>query len=254
MGVIKMLKKSKDAPTITSSAMAVASSQTDDRSQLKFFTAELKKAEAAVVDLEQRVARLEKVIVDAEVAHSALQSFINADGGLALAEYSAGRADNSDIAKLISADETTARAAHAAKAALLNAQSALANARAEVVRLNGRREAAVLQYLTQRADERAKSYMLVWNAFCRAHDNLVGISTALSSGDYGGEILMTRAPIVAPRFNLPSSADSHEYLPTMTHLADDHAVESAAGDWLEARRRLTENVDADLDDLVGPSV
>jgi hypothetical protein len=100
-----------------------------------------------------------------------------------------------------------------------------------VVRLDRDREAAVLEYLTWRADEHARSYMTIYNALTGSQDTLLGVSTAFSSGDYGGEIMMSRSPIQVPRFNLPSAADKNEYLPTMLHHADEHMVESTASAW-----------------------
>jgi hypothetical protein len=55
-----------------------------------------------------------------------------------------------------------------------------------------------------------------------------------------------------PRFNLPSTADKNEYLATMTHLASSMVVEDSTSNWLQARNRLTADVDAELDDLIGP--
>jgi hypothetical protein len=111
----------------------------------------------------------------------------------------------------------------------------------------------VLAYLTVRADAVARAYEKLFAALCRTHDQLVGISAALMSRDYGGEITMTTTPIVIPNFNLPSLT-GHEYLATRKHIASEHAVQDASSVWFAARNRLTANPTADLDYLIGPGL
>jgi hypothetical protein len=69
---------------------------------------------------------------------------VAADGGVALAEYAAGKASDHPIARLIQTKENTAKAASAAKGALQNAHDMLAAARAEVGRLELEKDNAVL--------------------------------------------------------------------------------------------------------------
>jgi hypothetical protein len=129
---------------------------------------------------------------DADAAHAAVQEAVAADGGVALAEYAAGSAADGGIAKLIAAEETTAKAAAAAKSALPKAQAMLADARAEVTRLEREKEDAALAHLRTRADDVALTYKRAFDLLCRSHDQLVGISAALSAtGEYGGEIVMS---------------------------------------------------------------
>jgi hypothetical protein len=63
---------------------------------------------------------------------------------------------------------------------------------------------------------------------------------------------MSTVPIQVSRFNLPSTADPNEYLPTMRHLASESVVESSTASWMQARNRLSKDVGAALDDLIGP--
>src|SRR5216684_5161478 len=84
------------------------------RERLRHFDGEVSKAKEAVADLEQRVERLEIIVAEADAAHHALQLHIANDGGVSLASYSIGEAVDSDIAKLVMAAETSARAATAA--------------------------------------------------------------------------------------------------------------------------------------------
>lgn len=225
----------------------------DGRERLRFFADELAKANEAVLELEARLQRLTSICQDAELAHATLQQAIAEDGGVSLAEYAAGNAQDGDIAHLVQAKETTAKAAAAARDALPNVQAMLAKARSEVERLEQQKESAALEYLRQRADHVALQYKRIFTALCRSHDQLVGISAALSAtGAHGGEIRMSETRIEVPRFNLPSVADPNEYLSSMTHLANDTTVEDSTASWLQARNRLANDVDAELDDLIGP--
>jgi hypothetical protein len=225
----------------------------DGRDRLRFFATELVKANNAVTELETRLNRLTNIVRDADAAHVALQQAIADDGGVALADYAAGNTPDCAIAKLIAVDEAASKAAAAAKEALPNVQNTHAHARAEVTRLEQKKEDTALEYLRGRADELALQYKRIFNALCRSHDQLVGISVALStSGEYGGEIRMSTLPVKVPRFNLPSTADPNEYLPTMDHLASEFTVEGSAADWQQARERLFKDADAELDDLIGP--
>lgn len=225
----------------------------DGRDRLRFFAAEHAKACGAVAELEARVGRLTTIIRDADAARAALQQAIADDGGISLAGYAAGSAPDGAIAKLIAADEAASKAAAAATDALPNVQSVLANARSEVSRLEQKREEAALEYLRMRADDLALQYKRIFGTLCRVHDQLAGVSIALSSsGAYGGEIRMSTLPVEVPRFNLPSTADPNEYLPMMTHVGTESTVEESSAIWLEARERLAQDVEANLDDLVGP--
>lgn len=226
----------------------------DGRERLRFFADELVKANEAVAELEVRLNRLTGIIHDADLAHATLQQAIAEDGGLALAEYAAGKAQDDDMAQLVQAKETTAKAAAAARDALPNVQDMLSRARNEVTRLEQLKQDAALQYLKQRADHVALQYKRIFSALCRSHDQLVGISAALSAtGQHGGEIRMSTTPMQVPRFDLPSVADPNEFLPTMTHQPAENAVYDATASWLEARNRLSQDAEAELDDLIGPA-
>src|SRR5205814_563438 len=120
-------------------------------------------------------------ITDADAAHAALQEAVAADGGVSLAAYALGNASDQPIAKLIMHEENTSKAAGAARAALPNAQAMLADARAECSRLERDKENAGLAYLRGRADEVALSYKRAFDLLCTTHDQLVGISAALSA-------------------------------------------------------------------------
>lgn len=266
MGLMeKLLNGKKTEPAAELPVVVTPSPGLDGRDRLRFFSAQLAKAHKAITELEEREERLAAIIKDALAAHAALHQAIALDGGVALAEYSAGNAsDNAPIAKLIAAEETTAKAAAAARDALPNVQAMLANARSQVGSIKQQREDEVLAYLQRRADDYALQYKKIFSALCRQHDVLCGISQAISTtGAYGGDIRMSTMPVEVPRFNLPSiaafgnrvpgsTADPSEYLPMMTHIAADFTVQQSTKDWTQARERLAKDADADLDDLIGP--
>ena len=227
----------------------------DGRERLRYFADELAKASEAVTELETRLERLAGIIRDADVAHATLQQAIADDGGLGLADYAEGNAPDGDVARLVQAKETTAKAAAAARDALPNAQAMLSHARSEVARLEQKKEDAALVYLKQHADHVALQYKRIFNALCRSHDQLVGISAALSAtGEHGGEIKMSSLPTQVPRINLPSEAASNEDLPMMPHLPAEMIVDDSTANWLQARNRLELDVNAELDDLIGPQI
>ena len=227
-------------------------SASDDREPLRRLARELAKACECVADVDARLDRLVKIIRDADAAHIALQEAIKADGGIALAEYAAGNAADAPIAKLIAAEETTAKAAAAAKVALPNAQAMLNAAQAEVKRLEQEKEHAVIAYLRGRADEVAARYRNLFSALCRTHDELAGISAALlPTSPTGREIKMSSLPITVPRFDLPATADPNEYLPTMVHHSDERSAGQSTADWMQARALLAADVEASLDGVIG---
>lgn len=89
------------------------------------------------------------------------------------------------------------------------------------------------------------------SALNRQHDTLVGISAALSSGDFGGEIVMVTTPLVVPNFNLPALSDGSDYLATSGHRAHraGHAFKMVCSAQPAERKP-----EAEIDDLIGPAV
>jgi hypothetical protein len=220
------------------------------RERLRHFDAELAKGQACVSDLEARCARLSAIITDAATADQALQAFIAADGGIALAAYSAGQTTADDeIAKLIAAAKSTSEAAAAAKAALPTAETALGNARSQVTALDGEKAAEIARVVAHFADHLALAYKKSFAETARLHDQLLGFARATSS--IGGGVALIEDELTVPRFGLPSleRADG-QYDPYMRHYANDFVVAQSSKVWATARARLEIDVDADLSDLV----
>lgn len=255
MGIMEKLLKSEKVTEVApekGTALVTAGPVLDGRDRLRFFGQELAKARDAVAELDARQDRLVAIINDADAAREALQDAVEADGGIALSDYAAGNAPDSDIAKLIAREKITAEAAGAAKSALQAASNMLAAAKAEVSRLEAERDGAISAYLLLRADEKGRAYMQVARALFRLHDELRGISQALTTGAYGGDLIMGEVQVVVPRFNLPSVADPNEFLASIVHGADERVVLAEAQKWSEARTRVLQDSDANLDDLLGP--
>ncbi len=223
------------------------------RERLRFAAGELAKARDCVADLEARLARLTAIIGDADAAHVVLQEAIAADGGVALEAYGSGRAPDQPIAELVGAKETTAKAASAAKDALPGVEDMLNKARAEVVRLESVKFDDVVRYLKSRAGDEHKIYLRAFNELCKSYENLCGIAVALSATGHAD--MMTSGlplPIQSPGFNMstgPSHGPSEKI--TMSYMAAEAKVAKSTATWMQARERLMQDADADLDDLIG---
>jgi hypothetical protein len=242
--------KTKKTGTASTPAKASTAPMIPSRDRLLFVAGELAKAQAVVADLEARVARLDTIIADADLASAELQQAIAADGGESLGLYASGQAGgDSEISKMILAEETASRAAVAAKSALPKATSDLEAARAEVVRLGEAKSVEIGEYLMMKADGLARKYHQAFAELCRLHDEITGFALGIDSAV--GEVAMVIEPVKVPRFNLPSLKTSAEYDPFLRHTPSSHIVESAAATWRAGRARLELNVNDDLDDLIG---
>jgi hypothetical protein len=145
--------------TSESSSIRTAKTPPVGRERLRKLHAETLKAQEAAVECEQRIARLQQIIADADTAHQALQAAIAADGGKALEGYAAGHAPtDSEIAKLVMTAENSARAATAAKAALPAAQAQLENIRNQVIVLSEERAKELNFVISMLADVEARAY------------------------------------------------------------------------------------------------
>jgi hypothetical protein len=247
-----MFSVSKKTPRGESSAVvtSIRSKPTEavSRERLRHFDGEVSKAKSAVADLERRIERLESIIIDADAAHRALQLAIVNDGGVALASYSTGAASaDSEIARLVMAAETSARAATAAKAALPHAQASLENARGQLVSLGEERNAELNRVIAMLADGEARAYQKAFDEMCRLHDQLVGYASVAQANL--GDVQLIIDPVKVPRFALPSlgNADADPFL---RHRTNDIVVSDAAKTWSSVRARLVADVDADLSDLI----
>jgi hypothetical protein len=219
------------------------------RERLKHFDSELAKANAAAVEIEERIQRLEAIIVDADAAHERLQIAILLDGGRALASYSAGEAlADSEIAKLVIAADTTARAKAAAVAALPGAQSSLANVRGQAVRLSEERAVELNRVVANLADVEAVAYARAFREVCRLHDRLAGFCRSGAESNIG-DIQRIIDPVKVPRFALPSLGGSPDSDPFLRHATNDLVVDEAARYWKAIREKLEADSDADIDSI-----
>jgi len=226
----------------------------DGRIRLRKAAAELAKANECVAELEARFNRLQNIISDADAAHAALQEAIAADGGLALEAYGAGLASDQPIAELVAIKENTSKAASAAKDALPSVEDMLARARAEAARLENAKFDATIVYLKTCARGEHRRYNDAFAELSRSYDALCGIAVAVSATGHAD--MMTTGlpvPIKAPGFNM-STGPSHgpSELVTLTHNITEARIAGSTSTWMQARERLWQDPDADLDDLIGP--
>jgi hypothetical protein len=215
------------------------------RERLRHFEAELAKAHGFVVSLEARVAQLSTITTDAVAVEQALQLHIAGDDGLAaLAAHAAGQTTPDDeIAKLIAAAKSTAEAAAAAKATLPLAQTALENARAQVVALGEEKAAEINRVVTQLADGLAHAYLKSFEETARLHDQLAGFAAGTST--YVGEIALIIDQLKVPRFALPSlgNIDADPYI---RHRNNEVVIAESTRTWQAVKSRL----ELDLSDLI----
>jgi hypothetical protein len=239
--------KAKQKPPSESSG-TVQTAKLDGRERLRFIDGEVRKANDAVADLEQRVERLGQIVTDAESNHNALQVAINADGGVALAAYSVGQAPaDSEISRLVELAESSAKAATAAKAALPSTEAMLDSARSQVKELGDQRNAEMNHVVALLADADARAYQRAFDEMCRLHDRLIGYSN-VAQVSIGDVQLITENP-KTPRFALPSLGNS-DADPFLRHRVNDFTVNDAAKSWATVRQRLESDVDADLSDIL----
>jgi hypothetical protein len=218
------------------------------RERFRFVDGELKRSNEAIADLEARVARLGSIIADAEVNQNNLQVAINDDGGVALAEFSAGNVSaDSEIAKLVTLAEASQKAANAAKVALPSTEAMLESARSQAAELREKRNAELNRVLASLADVDAQAYQRSFNETCRLHDSLVGYSQ-IAQANIGDVRLIVESPKV-PRFALPSLGNG-DADPFMRHRESEITVGASARSWATVRQRLEVDVDADLSDIL----
>ena len=99
--MFKSVAKNNNSRGESLSSVTLVKQDRVGRGRLVHLDGEVQKAETAVAELEQRIQRLDAILVESEAAQRALQSAISADDGLSLASYSAGNAPaDSEIAKL----------------------------------------------------------------------------------------------------------------------------------------------------------
>lgn len=222
----------------------------DGRARLRQVAGELAKARDCVADLEAQSRRMQSIISDAEASHNALQQAIAADGGVALAAYGAGKADNQPIVGLIAAKENSAKAASAAKVALPSMEEMLTKARAEVDRLTLANSNEVIHYLKRRAAEDIVApYHKTFRDLTATHDVLCGVSVALYATGHG-EMRTVTTPIQVPGFNTSPGPGPNERI-MMQHEANEFKVSDATARWMQAREKLASDPDAQIDDLIG---
>jgi hypothetical protein len=218
------------------------------RDRLKHFDQEVKAAQSAVQEMAERVERLEGIVLEADAAHRALQLAISNDGGVALTSYSAGTSPaDSDIAKLVMAAETSARAATGAKAALPHAQSALENAKAQVIALGAQRVAELNRVISMLADDECRAYKNAFDDLGRRHDRLVGYASVAETNQ--GDVRLTQSPLAVPRFASPSLG-TLDADPFLRHQPNPLDIGDAARMWKEIRGRLELDAGAEISDLI----
>jgi hypothetical protein len=197
---------------------------------------ELKKSHQRVKNASERIERLQRVIAAEGEAQRLLRKAIVDDGGAALEAFAAGTATAAPIAE----HENAVKAAAFARGALPDAQAELAEAEADVSRLELERQKRAAGVLAEHADAIARDYKAKFLELAALHDELAGIASAMILFS-GADITMVREPLQVPRFNLPSLYWGSAYSPYMVRRSDEKAVNLAATKWARLGRELLAN-------------
>jgi hypothetical protein len=223
------------------------------RERLRHFSEGISKAHEAIEDLEQRIARFESIITEAQVAHKALQAVVHEDGGRSLSDFSSGKtAPDDKISQLVAVAKASREAALAASDALPYTREALDNARKQLAQLGLDKAAELNRVVAALADEDAQKYWQAFQNLGRLHDQLVGYSYVAGQNLMAGEavhVRLTTEPLTAPRFIMPSlgSSDSD---PELRYSSNQFAVDQAARKWSAVRERLDADDSCDINDLL----
>lgn len=215
------------------------------RERLQFFVDQIAAAHNVIEELDQHVARLKTIVVEADVTSRALQDAISADGGVELSRYSSGQCKPDDaISKLVSHSQTSGDASSAAKAGIPHAESLLATAKQQLIELTEQKHAEVGRVIASLAGLEVQAYEKSFEATCKIHDRLVGFARV--SQNNAGEIHILEEPPKIARFAVHGDPDAS---PFYHHRTSAHIAEQSAKRWTEIRARLESNANADLSDL-----
>jgi chromosome segregation ATPase len=219
------------------------------RERLQHFADEIVRAHNAIEDLEQRVARFGSIITESKLAQRALQDAINADGGVALASYSAGQTKpNDEISRLVAHAKSSGEAAVAAKTALPHTESLLENARSQLISLAEQKNAELNRVVATLADTDARKYQDAFDLLGKLHDRLVGYAAVVEGNQ--GDVRLIQEPLKTVRFVLPSMANSTDADPFIRHQISELTVGESARKWSAVRDRLHSDANADIADLL----
>jgi hypothetical protein len=216
------------------------------RERLKYFVDEIARAHEAIEDLQQRIDRFGSIISDAEAAERALQTAINADGGVALSAYSAGKTRPTDeISRLVALAKSSGEAATAAKIAKPHTEKLLENARSQLITVTAEKQAELKRVIATLADVDVRAYEKSFENTCKLHDSLIGFAT-IGEDNLGDVHLMHESPKMAKFVALgDATAD-----PFLRHTTSSLTVAESSRRWSEIRSRLEADPETDLSDLM----
>jgi hypothetical protein len=253
-----MFSSSKQSKKSGGASLSTITSQSNGkpkqgRERLKYFADGIANANAAVGDLQERIARFENIIADAQIAQKALQAVINNDSGRSLSAFSAGATKPTDqINVLVAAAKTSREASIAATEALPYTRSLLDDARSQLATLSIEKALELNKVVARLADVDAQAYWQAFQNLGRLHDQLVGFATCAGQNLMAGEathVRLTTEPLSAPRFIMPSLG-SEDSDPELRYQSNHFAQEEAARKWSAVRERLNVDDQADINDLL----
>jgi hypothetical protein len=226
-----------------------AKSKPQGRDRLIHFDQEIEKAKQAIVEMSEKIERLQEIVAGADVHHKNLQACIEQDNGRSLSDYSAGKLDaDAPIARLVLLADNSKRASTAASAAVPSAIAQLENAQAQLLELGEQRAQELNAVLTMLGDLDADEYRKTFERLGLLSDKLRGFA-AVSQMSHG-DIELISEPLKAARFAFPSMRGHIDSDPFLRHKPSDLTVRQSAQKWTEIRERLSADANCDVNDLL----
>jgi hypothetical protein len=244
-----ILSRTKKATRGESHGSITVSKPTDrvGRERLNYFTNQIALAHQAIEDLENRVARFGAIMTEADAAERALQDAVHADGGVALADYSAGRSQPGDaIVGLVAHNKRSSEAAAAAKTAKPHTEALLENAKAQLVALGEQKNTEVNRVLATLADADAQAYQSAFDKVAILHDKLCGYAAIAQSNI--GDVRLRVEALRIPRFALPSLGNS-DADPYIRARESELTIADSSRRWAAIKAALEADGNADISDL-----
>jgi hypothetical protein len=217
-----------------------------DRDELATILDEIKAARDRHAAAQASIASLTATIEGGVAAECELNALVASPSGVkGLAEFVAG-GDKGAVSRGVDRTARAVQAAEAARRALPKFEGDLAEANAEIARLETSRKNKVFEIMTKiYGDRLAQQYLLIFRTLGYFHDHIAGYSRGCNIAG-SGSVVMSSEMLEVPRFNLPSLACTGPYSPFLTHVPDQQTVSAAALAWSRFARRLAEDPYADV--------
>jgi hypothetical protein len=234
------------------------SALSSERGELGAIIRQIKAANKTLIELQDTAANLAATVTAGTAAQRELHALVASPSGAAgLADFSAGRdKGRSELAPVspvsISFDKASraVQSADVARHAIPIVEKEIAQANAEIARLEGQKKAKIQALLIQHGDWLGQKYREAFEEFCHYHDQIVGFAR----GSGCTNVVLTGETIEVPRFNLPSLAPSDVFSPFLRHVPNSQSIAAASIAWSRFAGRLATDPQADVSAELQPDL